>query len=132
MTTSTTAMNASTKAPRITKKTLFADLRVLALDAERDDLVEFIDKEISHLENKASGSSKPTAKQIENGGIKDAIYLFLVSCDTPKTITEIMCECSACADLTNQRVTALVRQLKEDGKVEKTIVKRVSYFSAKA
>lgn len=36
------------------------------------------------------------------------------------------------ADLSNQRVSALVRQLKDSGLVERTEEKRKAYFSKKA
>ena len=44
------------------------------------------------------------------------------------TITEIIKEVSACADLTNQRVSALVRSLIADGKMERVEEKRKAYF----
>ena len=45
------------------------------------------------------------------------------------TITDIQKNVPACADLSNQKVSALVRQLKDDGVVIKTEDKRKSYFS---
>jgi DNA-binding transcriptional regulator GbsR (MarR family) len=40
-----------------------------------------------------------------------------------------MKEVEACAELSNQRVSALVRQLVTDGSVERTEEKRKAYFS---
>ena len=45
------------------------------------------------------------------------------------TITDIIKSVPECADLTNQRVSALVRQLKDEGKVVRTEDKRKAYFS---
>ena len=47
------------------------------------------------------------------------------------TITDLMKEVVELADLSNQRVSALVRQLKEEGLVERTEEKRKAYFSKK-
>ena len=45
------------------------------------------------------------------------------------TITEIMKEIDECKDLSNQRVSALVRQLKQDGLVIRKEEKGKAYFS---
>ena len=45
------------------------------------------------------------------------------------TVTEIQKEIAECAELSNQRVSALLRQMKEDGIVTRTEDKRKAYFS---
>ena len=45
------------------------------------------------------------------------------------TISELMKSIPALADLTNQRVSALVRQLKDEGKVTREEIKRKAYFT---
>jgi predicted transcriptional regulator len=44
------------------------------------------------------------------------------------TITDIIKSVPECAELTNQRVSALVRQLIAEGKVERVEEKRKAYF----
>jgi DNA-binding transcriptional regulator GbsR (MarR family) len=44
-------------------------------------------------------------------------------------VTEIQKEIPECAELSNQKVSALIRQLKDAGLVVKTEDKRKSYFS---
>jgi predicted transcriptional regulator len=44
------------------------------------------------------------------------------------TVTEIIKSIPACADMTNQRVSALLRQLVEAGLVKRTEDKRKAYF----
>ena len=44
------------------------------------------------------------------------------------TVSELIKEIPACAELTNQRVSALLRQMIADGTVSKTVDKRKSYF----
>jgi predicted transcriptional regulator len=45
------------------------------------------------------------------------------------TVTEIIKEIPECAELTNQRVSALLRQLVDRGEVVRTEDKRKAYFS---
>lgn len=92
------------------------------------DEVAFIDHELELLAKKNSAEKKPTAVQVANEGIKGEI---LEAMETGKkyTITDLMKCVPACADLSNQRVSALVRQLVTEGTVERTEEKRKAYFS---
>ena len=93
-----------------------------------DERKAFLEKRIEVTAKKnASGSSKPTAVQVANEGIKSAI-LEGMEPNRLYTITELIKEIPECADMTNQRVSALVRQLKDDGKVERVEEKRKAYF----
>ena len=88
----------------------------------------FIEHELELLAKKNSSEKKPTAQQVANEGIKAAIVAGM----TPNrlyTITEIQKEIPECAEMSNQKVSALVRQLKDAGLVVKTEDKRKSYFS---
>ena len=89
---------------------------------------EFVKHELELLAKKNSADKKPTAQQVENDGIKSAI---IESMESAKlyTITEIIKSVPACADLTNQRVSALMRQLVESGAVKRTEDKRKAYFT---
>lgn len=93
-----------------------------------EDEKSFVEHELELLAKKNSAEKKPTAVQVANEGIKDAI---LESMESGKkyTITDLMKSVDACADLSNQRVSALVRQLVADGSVERTEEKRKAYFS---
>ena len=93
-------------------------------DAEK----AFVEHELELLEKKNSSEKKPTAQQVANEGIKAAIVAGM----TPNrlyTVTEIQKEIPECADLSNQRVSALLRQMKDDGIVVRTEDKRKAYFS---
>ena len=84
----------------------------------------FIEHELELLAKKNSAEKKPTAVQIANEGIKDAILEGME--DGKKyTITDLMKCIDACAELSNQRVSALVRQMVTDGSVERTEEKRI-------
>ena len=89
--------------------------------------IEFIDHEIELLEKK-NGNRKPTKAQEENEGIKSAILEGMVE-GKAYTITDLIKTIPELADLTNQRVSALVRQLKENGAVLRKEEKGKAYFT---
>ena len=93
-------------------------------DAEKD----FVKHELELLEKKNSSEKKPTAQQVANDGIKTAIAEGM-SPNRLYTETEIQKEIPECAELSNQRVSALLRQMKDDGIVTRTEDKRKAYFS---
>lgn len=92
------------------------------------DEIAFIDHELELLAKKNSAEKKPTAVQVANEGIKAEI-LEGMEVGKKYTITDLMKCVPACAELSNQRVSALVRQLVTDGSVERTEEKRKAYFS---
>ena len=91
------------------------------------DEIAFIDHELELLAKKNSAEKKPTAVQVANEGIK-ADILDGMEIGKKYTITDLMKEIPACAELSNQRVSALVRQLVNDRVVERTEEKRKAYF----
>lgn len=122
-------MTNTTKTTKLTKAQKFAMLRAIPAVAENPVLVEFIDHEVELLSKKNSAEKKPTAQQTANAGIQSAI-LSVMSAEPNRlfTITELIKSVPACAELTNQRVSALVRQLVDAGKVERTEEKRKAFF----
>ena len=88
----------------------------------------FVEHELELLEKKNSSEKKPTAQQVANDSIKTAIAEGM-SPNRLYTVTEIQKEIPECAELSNQRVSALLRQMKDDGIVTRTEDKRKAYFS---
>jgi hypothetical protein len=113
---------------KMTQKDYFNEIIALAKDNGRDDLVTFAEGRIAQLEKKA-GSKKPTKIQAENEGIKDTIRVALGSVDKAVTVTELQGLDEALGALSNQRVSALLRQMVEADEVVKTVEKKKSYFS---
>ena len=93
-------------------------------DAEKD----FVKHELELLEKKNSSEKKPTAQQIANEGIKKAIASGM-KLNRLYTVTEIQKEIPGCAEMSNQRVSSLLRQMKDEGIVIRTEDKRKAYFS---
>jgi hypothetical protein len=111
---------------KLTKAQKFALLKEIPAVAENSVLVEFIDHELELLAKKNSAEKKPTAQQTANEGIKSAIVEGMEK-GRKYTITDIIKEIPACAELTNQRVSSLVRQLVPDY-IERVEEKRKAYF----
>lgn len=102
--------------------------QIMANYSLSEDEKAFIEHELELLAKKNSAEKKPTAVQVANEGIKDAI-LEAMEDGKKYTITDLMKCVDACAELSNQRVSALVRQLVTDGSVERSEEKRKAYFS---
>ena len=92
------------------------------------DVKEKLEKMLEQVQKKNSADRKPTATQKENVDLKVAI-LDGMEVGKQYTISDIMKSVPAVADLTNQRVSALVRQLKDEGLVVREEIKRKAYFS---
>ena len=76
---------------------------------------------------KKRSSSKPTKTQVENEAIKEKILEVLLQNENAVTCGEIV---KALENEYNpQKISALLRQLKEAGKVVKTTEKKVSRFA---
>ena len=116
------------KMTKMEKFTMLADLPAVK---ENSVLSEFVAHEMELLAKKNVGEKKPTAQQTANAGIQTAI-LENMEVNRLYTITELIKSVPECADLTNQRVSALVRQLVDAGKVIRTEDKRKAYFSLPA
>ena len=94
------------------------------------DVAEKLGKMKEQFVKKNSAERKPTANQVENAGLKDTIVSYLYETGVSATITDLMKGVPELAELSNQKVSALVRQLVEEGKVLRTEEKRKAYFSS--
>lgn len=115
---------------KMTKATAWTIVRSIVENsghAQSAELVAKIDNELALLAKKNSAEKKPTAQQTANEVVKTAI-LNGMERNRIYTVTEVIKEIPECADLTNQRVSALLRQLKDEGKVTRSEDKRKAYF----
>lgn len=92
------------------------------------ELTNFINHEIELLDRKHSKTSQ-TKTQKENELIKESIVKVLTEIDRPVTITELQNESAEMEVYSNQKLSALLKQLVQSGIVTKTIDKKKSYFS---
>ena len=97
-------------------------------DITAKEMGEFVAHELELLSKKNTADKKPTAQQTANEAVKTAIVNGM-EVNRLYIITEMIKEIPECADMTNQRVSALVRQLVDAGLVKRTEDKRKAYFS---
>ena len=115
---------------KITKREKFEMLKALSEVQANPMLTEFIDHELELLAKKNASEKKPTAQQVVNEGLMQTIVDVLTENGGLMTVTDVQKSCEELSALSNQRVSALLRQLKDDGKVERVEDKRKAYFKA--
>jgi predicted transcriptional regulator len=111
---------------KVTKKTRFEEMKAI-FEAQGDTVhAEFCQHEIELLNKKNSKTSgKLTKTQKENEAIKAEI---LEGLEGKMTITEMTKNIPAIEGMTNQKVSALVRQLVKEEKVVRTEEKGRAFF----
>lgn len=119
---------------KLTKKVALSYAVAALTDSEyktefsKDEIVAKLTEMIDGLDKKSTGEKKLTEQQIANLGYKADILAYLAD-GQAKTATEILKGIPTFPDdMSNQRVTALLRQLILDGKVSKEMVKGKTYF----
>ena len=115
---------------KITKRESFTEIKGLLEELGKDRLVKVMEHELELLAKKNSAEKKPTAVQIANEGIKNTIYELLFVKKIAMTVSEMQKVNAELADVSNQKISALLRQLIADGKVERIEDKRKAYFKA--
>jgi hypothetical protein len=110
-----------------TQKEMFNE--ILASYGLSDEHKAFLEGRIAQLEKKSSAKSdKPTATQKANAELKDKI-LAEMEYGKSYTISEMLKALPSCADLSNQKVSAVCNQMVKDGLMTKAEDKRKSYFA---
>ena len=124
-------MENTSNSTKVTKRERFSQLMeiVKASNVENSaELVAFIEHEVELLTKKNSRSGKPTKTQVENETIKAQIISVLERVGKPMTVTQLLGE-SEFTGLSNQKVSALLTQLRKSGEVVRTIEKKVAFYS---
>ena len=124
-------MENTSNSTKVTKRERFEQLMEIVKASEVEnsaELVAFIEHEVELLTKKNSRSGKPTKTQVENEAIKIQIVSILERVGKPMTVTQLLAE-SELADLSNQKVSALLTQLRKTGRVVRTIEKKVAFYS---
>ena len=113
---------------KITKVDRFNQLMALDEVKANADLVAFCEHEIELLQKK-SASKKPSKKNEENEVLKTKIVEVLGTFENGATVSEILGASEDFSGMSNQKISALVRQLVLHGTVVKTTDKKKSIFS---
>ena len=96
-------------------------------DIPAEDMVEFFEGRIAQLEKKAS-SKKNGAKNEANEVLKADILETMTGME-PATVSAIIKANPAFAEYSNQKISAMLRQLEGEGKVTKTKDKKSTLFA---
>lgn len=114
---------------KITIAEQFAEVEKFLRENGKETMANFIAERCElHTKKNSSKSSKPSKAQVENEGIKTNIINEMEN-GVKYTITEMIAKLPCCEGLTNQKVLALVRQLKDEGEVVRTEEKGKAYYS---
>lgn len=111
---------------KITKREVINAMLAVEAISANEDFKAYLENELALLDRKSS-NKKATKTQVENEGFKEEILNVL---DVKgATVTEIQAKSEVLSGLTNQRVSALLRQMVNDGRVVKTIEGKKSLFA---
>lgn len=122
------------KMKKLTKKDYFAQIRAIVINDP--ELVAFVDHEVELLTKKNTGNSQ-TKVQKENETVKTVLVDELAKIGRAVTITELMNESPVVKEytlengnkLTNQKISAIFKQLVDAKELVKVTDKKKSYFS---
>lgn len=119
---------------KITKKEMYT--RAIELLSAHEDMVEFFSHEIELLDRKANAKTNSKAAKAK-ADKEELVYNALAEFNEPITATDFMVKAGETLNalveegetLSVQRITAYLKKLVDSGRVEKTQVKKKSYFA---
>ena len=117
---------------KLTKMNKFEMVMEILVNGEFDNkdlLIEFVQHEMDLLAKKNSTGTvrKPTKTQLENEKYVAMIEEILLDKE-PRTISDIQAENEIFAEMTNQKMSALLKKLVDSQKVVKFVEKKKTYF----
>ena len=114
---------------RITKRDYFSRLIEIVEGVNVDnatEIVDFLNHEIELLSKK---SNVKTKTQKENEGLMEVVFAALAEVGRPVTVTELMGANAEVGTMSNQKVSALLKKLKDAERVVRVDDKKKAYFS---
>ena len=117
------------KTKKMTKRDYFSRLIEIVEGANVDnseEIVNFLNNEIKLLNKK---SNVKTKTQKENEVLMEVVFNALAEVGKPVTVSELMEANEEVGAMKNQKVTALLKKLKENERVVRVEDKRKAYFS---
>ena len=111
---------------KMTRVEMFNAIKAVPQVADNQEMVDFIDKQIAQLAKRKSAESKT---QKENKALMEVVVDAMTVLDKPATATQIMKSDAYLSELSLPKVSALLKKLIEEGRVERTIEKKLALFS---
>ena len=118
---------------KMTKKDWFAVVREVVSNAEMTEVekkgaLAFIDREVELL-NKKSSNSRDTKKQQENKAIAEVVVAELKKLGKPMAISEMIKASEVLGAYSTQKLTPILKALKDEQRVVMTTEKKRNYYS---
>lgn len=117
------------KTKKMTKRDYFSKLIEIVECANVDNSAEIIDFLNHEIELSKKKSSVKTKTQKENEVLMEVVFNALVEVGKPMTVSELMSANEEVGAMSNQKVAALLKKLKEDERVVRVEDKKKAYFS---
>lgn len=121
-----------------TKKDFYMEMVEIFQELDKGEYVDFCNHQIELLDKKSTGSKGLTKVQQENETIKDMILEELAKYQSENgiTITELLKQSDVLSNyvtvegknITNQKLSALMKKLVDEKIVSRTTDKKISYF----
>lgn len=96
------------------------------------ETIDKLNKMMEQLDKKSSAEKKPTKAQMENGELAERLFDDLLAHGGKMTVSDMLAQFDCVKGMSNQKVSAIVRKLKDAGRVVKDVEGRKSLFSAVA
>ena len=98
-------------------------------EATKKELLTFIEGRVEQINKKATAPRKADTEKVqENEKLAQTMLDILASNDKPMTVTEIMQASNDFVGITNQRLTAIMTKLKNDGTVARVMDKKSAKY----
>lgn len=100
-------------------------IAIEAIGESNSEAVEVLENMITQLEKRSLAPKKPTKRQVENVAVKEAIVTALKGAEAPMSAKAV----GEALEITTQRASALLTQLKNEGVVVRTEEKGKALFA---
>lgn len=109
----------------MTKREMF--VLIATTNADNAEIVEFCNHEIELIDKRVSHKS-PTKAQKENEALMDTLETILLALEAPTTVTDLIATNDALSELSNQKVSAMLRKMVDAGRAVKIMEKKKALF----
>lgn len=114
---------------KMTKREYFVELLSTVAGTEHEaEFKDFLKHEIELIDNKKK-NSKPIKTQAENEKLMNQIIEAMATFTEPLTITEMQKKHTTFLELSNQKISSLMKKLIAENKVVRTVDKKKAYFA---
>ena len=117
------------KTKKMTKRDYFSKLIEIVEGSNVDNSEEIIDFLNHEIELSKKKSNVKTKTQKENEVLMEVVFNTLVEVGKPMTVSELMSANEEVGAMSNQKVSALLKKLKEEERVVRVEDKKKAYFS---